>query len=132
MQTKDNMHDELMASRHRFKAHTHTLEPHGYAILTDDVDEAVAEVTKFYSNFHSYRYIGDKLVIRMQRELTKEHMLRLKNEFSYIVKSGGFEQGKPLPDEKNQPELDSLPRLIFRHRRRDFGRLREFINAVND
>lgn len=101
-------------------------------LVTDDVDEAVAEVTKFYSNFHSYRYVGDKLVIRMQRKLSDTHMQRLRDEFSDILKSGDFAQGEPLPDEQNEPELSELPRLIFRHRRRDFGRLREFINAVNE
>lgn len=101
-------------------------------LVTDDVDEAVAEVTKFYSNFHSYRYIGDKLVIRLQRELSEKHMQRLRAEFNDVLKSGDFTQGGPLPDEKNEPQLDSLPRLIFRHGRRDFGRLREFINAVNE
>ena len=101
-------------------------------LVTDDVDEAVAEVKRFYSNFHSYRYVGDKLVIRMQRELTEKHMQKLRKDFSDVIKSGDFEQGGPLPDERNEPLLDALPRLIFRHRRRDFGRLREFINAVND
>ena len=99
--------------------------------VTDDVDEAVAEIVKFYSNFHSYRYVGDKLIVRMQRELSDEELADISKEFKDILKSGKFERSKPLPDEENEPELAELPRIVFRHRQRDFGRLREFIDAIN-
>ena len=99
--------------------------------VTDDVDEAVEEVTRFYSNFHSYRYVGDKLVIRMQRELTEGQLKKLRKDFSDTLKSGDFKQCGPLDAEDDEPLLDSLPRLVFRHRRRNFGRLRELIDAIN-
>lgn len=99
--------------------------------VTDDVDEAVAEVTRFYSNFHSYRYVGDKLVIRMQRELKEGHLKKLRKEFSDVLKSGDFKQCGPLDAEDDEPMLDTLPRLVFRHRRRNFGRLRELIDEIN-
>ncbi len=99
--------------------------------VTDDVDEAVEEVTRFYSNFHSYRYVGDKLVIRMQRELTEGQLKKLRKDFSDILKSGDFKQCGPLDAEDDEPLFDSLPRLVFRHRRRNFGRLRELIDAIN-
>ncbi len=99
--------------------------------VTDDVDEAVKEVTHFYSNFHSYRYVGDKLVIRMQKKLKEPHMKKLRKDFSDILKSGDFKQSGPLAAEDDEPQLGKLPRLVFRHRRRNFGRLRELINAVN-
>src|SRR3954447_17449221 len=35
--------------------------------ITDDVDEAVHEVKHFYENFHSVRYHGDELVLRLHR-----------------------------------------------------------------
>ncbi len=101
-------------------------------LVTDDVDEAVEEVKRFYSNFHSYRYIGDKISIRMQRELTENEMKNLRTNYSDVLKSGDFAQGGPLDDEANESELASLPRLIFRHGRRDFGRLRQLINAINE
>lgn len=99
--------------------------------VTDDVDEAVEEVTRFYSNFHSYRYVGDKLVIRTQKKLREGVMKKLRKDFSDILKSGGFEQTGPLSAEENEPELASLNRLVFRHRRRNFGRLRELIDVLN-
>lgn len=99
--------------------------------VTDDVDEAVEEVTRFYSNFHSYRYVGDKLVIRTQKKLKESIMKKLRKDFGDVLKSGDFEQCEPLPAEADEPQLDSLNRLVFRHRRRNFGRLRELIDVLN-
>lgn len=99
--------------------------------VTDDVDEAVEEIVRFYSNFHSYRYIGDKLVIRLLHEPSDDLLSKLKADFSDVLKSGGFSKTEPLPAEEDEPELSHLPRIIFRHGRKDFGRLRELIDVLN-
>lgn len=100
--------------------------------VTDDVDEAIAEITNFYRNFHSYRYVGDRLVIRLQTALSVEAVKGLNQKFTAMVKSGDIVQGPALKEEANEPELNELPRIVLRHRRRDFGLLREFINAINE
>jgi len=91
----------------------------------------VAEITKFYEVFHSYRYVGDRLVVRLSHKLTAKAVELLNEEYSDIVKSGDIEQMKALEEERYEEDLMDLPRLVLRHRRRDFGRLREFINAIN-
>ena len=110
------------------------ISPHDFALIkvTDDIDEAVDEIVRFYSIFHSYRYVGDKLVIRMTGRPTAATVAHLSKEFEDIVKSGSIKLGAALEAESDEPELASLPRLMFRHRRRDFGRLRMLIDAVND
>jgi hypothetical protein len=100
--------------------------------VTDDVDEAIAEITGFYRNFHSYRYVGDRLVIRLQTALSTEAVKGLNQKFAAMVKLGDLKQGTALKEERNEPELDALPRIVLRHRRRNFGMLREFINAINE
>ena len=99
--------------------------------VTDDIDEAVEEIRRFYSNFHSYRYIGDKIIIRMQNKLPDSLVKKLHKDYTDILKSGGFTQCGPLPEEEDEPQLDTLPRLVFRHRHKNFGRLRELINTIN-
>ncbi len=99
--------------------------------VTDRVEEAVAEITRFYSNFHSYRYVGDRLVIRIQTALTEAAMDDLNGRFASMVKSGRIEACEALPEEANEPDLANLPRIVFRHQRRDFGQLREFIDVLN-
>ncbi|MDQ8188822.1 LOG family protein [Roseibacillus persicicus] len=110
------------------------ISDHDFALfkVTDDVEVAVAEITGFYRVFHSYRYVGDKLVIRLRQDLSEEHLSRLQLEFADIVKSGSMELCGSLPDEEDEPELLGLPRLVFRHRRGSFGRLRLLINAINE
>lgn len=100
--------------------------------VTDDIQVALDEITHFYKNFNSYRYVGDKLVIRMQHKLSEDSLAKLNMDFADIVKSGEIVQSKALKEERNQPELSAMPRIVLRHRRRDFGRLRMLINAVND
>jgi uncharacterized protein (TIGR00730 family) len=99
--------------------------------VTDDIDGAVREITTFFSVFHSYRYVGDKLVMRLFKPLAAGDIARLGVEFADMLKAGGFEQRGALREEGDEPELASLPRLVFRHRRREFGRLRQLIDAVN-
>ena len=99
--------------------------------VTDDVDEAVEEITTFFRVFHSYRYVGDKLVMRLTRPLASGALALFEAEFGDMVKAGGFELRGALREEADEPELAALPRLVFRHRRREFGRLRQLIDAVN-
>jgi uncharacterized protein (TIGR00730 family) len=100
--------------------------------VTDDIEEAVQEIVDFYKNFHSYRYVGDKLVIRLQDKLSDAAFTKLQSEFVDIVKSGEMHQCGPLKEESNEGELAELPRIAFRHGRNDFGRLRQFIDAINN
>ncbi len=101
-------------------------------LVTDDVDEAVREITGFYRNFHSYRYVGDQLVIRLNQAVTDEALEEIQRDFQDIVKSGSIAQGGELEEEANESGLGDLTRVVFRHRRRDFGRLRALIDALNE
>lgn len=99
---------------------------------TDRVEEAVEEVAGFYRNYHSSRYVQDgRLVIRHLFPLTDEGLARLKAEFADILVDGSIERNRPHPDEMNEPDLADLPRLILRFNRRDVGRLRRLLDALN-
>ncbi len=100
--------------------------------VTDDIDEALEEITRFYTNFHSYRYVGDRLVLRLQSRLSEAALKNLNERFEGIVKSGEIKQMEALEEEGNEPELADMPRIVLRHRRRDYGRLRQFIDALNE
>jgi uncharacterized protein (TIGR00730 family) len=101
--------------------------------VTNDLDEAVEEIAGFYRRFHSYRYVGDQLVIRLHEPLSDAVLAELEAEFSTLIKAGGMRQRGALEEEADeQPQLSDLPRLVFRHRRGDLGRLRQLIDRVND
>ncbi|NCX47706.1 MAG: TIGR00730 family Rossman fold protein, partial [Verrucomicrobia bacterium] len=55
--------------------------------VTDDLEFARREVVNFYYNFHSYRYIGDVMVIRLQRQIPAGALIRLNEDFQDILRS---------------------------------------------
>lgn len=101
--------------------------------ITDNVDEAVAEVTTFYKNFHSVRYFRDDIIIRLQKAPTDEQVKALRGEFGDIISPGGsdFRVSSALPIEADETPLAHLPRLIFGFNKRDHGRLRLLIDRLN-
>jgi uncharacterized protein (TIGR00730 family) len=99
--------------------------------VTDSVDEAVQEVLTFYRVYHSMRYVGSDLVLRLQKQLGPALLERISKEFVDIVQSGSIVQTTALPAEANDPHLADLPRLRFRFDRRSLGRLRMLIDVIN-
>jgi hypothetical protein len=63
--------------------------------------------------------------------LSKKAVVDLNEKFADIVRSGEIVQGPALRQEKNEPEILNLPRLILTPYRRSFGRLRQLIDAIN-
>lgn len=100
--------------------------------ITDDVDVAVAEIVKFYSNYHSSRWVGHQLVLRLQKAISAKALDRLESEFVDLLQGEKIVQGAALEIEANEPALAELPRLVFCPHRRNFGRLRLLINAINE
>lgn len=98
---------------------------------TDSVDEAVAEILGFYKNFHSYRWVGTKMVIRLHNRLTREALADLNHRFSDLLKQGKITQGRALPEESSEPEIWKLPRLLLTPHKREFGGIRRLVDAIN-
>jgi uncharacterized protein (TIGR00730 family) len=100
--------------------------------ITDNVDFAVEEVRKFFSNYHSVRYTRDEIVMRLHRAPNAKQLDELKSKFSDIKVNGDFRVTPALPIERDEPALKDLPRLVFAFNRREHGRLRQLIDFLND
>jgi uncharacterized protein (TIGR00730 family) len=101
--------------------------------LTDNVEEARAEIQRFYHNFHSYRFVGQYLVIRLQRAINEAKLAELRREFLSIIQPAEeMFQRDALPQEANQPEIAKLPRLCLTFNRIHYGFLRKLINRLNE
>lgn len=101
--------------------------------LTTSLTEARDEIVRFYRNFHSYRFVGEYLVIRLQRALGETKLATLKKEFlSIIDPPGEMFQRDAFPQEANEPEIAQLPRLCLTFNRIHFGFLRLLIDRVNE
>jgi uncharacterized protein (TIGR00730 family) len=100
--------------------------------ITDNLEEARKDVVTFYYNFHSYRYVGNTLVIRMQRPVPEAGLKRLLEDFQDILlSSDALTMCATLPAEVNEPEIAHLPRLCLQFNRRNYGRLRQLIDRIN-
>ena len=89
-------------------------------------------IDRFYRIFHSYRFVGDSIVIRLNAQLPAQWVEHLERDFSDLILPGGkMIQSGPLPDEADEPHLDRLPRLVFPIKRGNYGRLRLLIDRIN-
>jgi uncharacterized protein (TIGR00730 family) len=99
----------------------------------DTSDKAIEKINHFYRNYNSLRYVGDKLVIRLNSPIKPQQVKALRHDFSDILDAAGdMFLSKALPEESEETEISHLPRLIIDFNRLDFGRLRKFIDALND
>jgi uncharacterized protein (TIGR00730 family) len=95
-----------------------------------NAEAAVKEITKFYRNFHSYRFVKHELVIRLNEPPSPALIERLNREFADIV-IGEVRQTEPLPDEANDANTLHLHRIAMRFNREDYARLRQMIDVIN-
>ena len=97
--------------------------------VTNTLEEAAEEILGFYRNYHSCRWVGDLLVLRLQIPPSKAELADLNDRFSDIVARGSIRTASPFPPERDDhPEL---PRLAFRFDRFHYARLRQLIDAIN-
>ena len=99
--------------------------------LTDDVEEAAAHIERFYTVFHSARYVGDRLVLRLRRELAEDHVTAMASAFADILQGGRPEQ-LPGPLKAEGDQVPGLPRLVLPFSRKNFARLRQLIDFINE
>ncbi len=98
--------------------------------ITDDVEAAVQEILRFYSRYHSMRFVKDVLVLRMNSPISDEQLAGLNDGFADLLKSGRIERTPHvLPGEHGQ--FPDKPRLVLAFNRKSYGRLRLLINAIN-
>jgi uncharacterized protein (TIGR00730 family) len=99
--------------------------------ITDDAGVARDEIMGFFRNYHSIRFVGQRLVIRLRAAPTPDEVEALGEEFADIVTKGHIEASGPLPAEVADDDLVDLPRLVFHYDRARQGRLRTLIDALN-
>ena len=98
----------------------------------DSVGAVVESIRRFYYRYHSLRYVKQKLVLRLVLPLELQAISELNSLFHDILTPRGkIRLSDPLPEETDEPEIAGLQRLVVDFNRRDFGRLRSLINAIN-
>lgn len=99
--------------------------------MTDDAGTAVKLIARFYRNYHSCRWVKNRLVIRLQNRPSRSAVQALNEDFADIVKGAQFSVVRPTAEElADKDELD-LPRLAFGFDRKSYARLRRLIDVLN-
>jgi len=93
----------------------------------------VATILRFYRRYHSLRYVQGRLVIRLTSALGPDAIRTLAERFRDILLPGGdIAPSGALDEERDDDDEIHLPRLVIDFNRRDFGRLRSLIDAINE
>jgi uncharacterized protein (TIGR00730 family) len=99
--------------------------------ITDNADEAVKIITRFYRNFNSTRFIRERFVIRLKHAPSPSAIDALNEDFADILLDGKIENAPPTPEEIEDKDRLDLARIAFNFNRRDYGRLRQLIDVLN-
>ena len=99
--------------------------------ITDNADEAVKIVTRFYRNFHSTRFVKDLFIIRLKHAPTDTAIEALNEDFADIIVGPPIKKIDPTPEEREDKELLDHQRIAFGFNRRDYGRLRQLVDVLN-
>lgn len=99
--------------------------------IVDTVEAGVDEFLRFYSTYHSMRYVRKKLVLRLNSEPSDALVEKLNVDFADILESGKIVKSAALPLESDDAHLAQLPRLVLTFNRKDIGRLRQMVDVLN-
>jgi len=99
--------------------------------VCDSISDATSEIQTFYRNYHSIRYIGKHLIMRLNNEPSAQLLDALNDKFAHMCQTGGFEIVQPHAAERNENDNLDKHRLRFDPNRSDAGGLRELINFLN-
>ncbi len=98
-------------------------------LITDSVSDAVAEITGFWRNYDSLRWVGQRLVLRILAEPTDAEVDALNDAFGDVLLKGRIERTAPLSAEgREKPHLPRL-RMVWDPFR--IGSLHRLIRAIN-
>lgn len=100
-------------------------------LITDSVTAAADEVTEFWRNYDSLRWVGKRLVLRLRAEPTDAEVDDLNTRFAHLLADGRIERRGPLAAERRDDDRIEFPRLVMRYNQFEVGSLFHLIRAVN-
>ncbi len=99
---------------------------------THSADDAAKWICSFYANYHSMRYVGRTLVLRLRHRIDDDFVAKLNAEFGDIVTEGEIEPIGATKAEVRDDDHPDLPRLGLRFDQRSYGRLTAMIRRISD
>ena len=92
--------------------------------------EAVHEIEGFYANYRSARFVGERLVLRVERTPDARTLAFLNETFADLLEKGEIEVSEPLqPEVRDEDSLDD--KRIALYPKHSYGRIRQLIDELN-
>lgn len=101
-------------------------------LVTDSVEAAASEITGFWRNYDSLRWIGSRLVLRLRNAPTDAEIQVLNERFASLVAEGEFRRVDPHRHEIDDDDRVELPRIAVTLDQYRVGDLHLLIRALND
>lgn len=98
--------------------------------ITDNIEEALAEIVGFYANYHSIRFVNNVMYIRMQRSIPTTDFDAIALRFKHLAE-GPIQQVPPTDIEKHEADNLDLHRVSLKYAAKGFAELRPLIDALN-
>ena len=99
--------------------------------ITQSCAEACRVIESFYANYHSLRYVGDTLVLRLQQAPTDSQLEDLNARFANLIASGSIHRTGPHRVEVRDDDHLDLERIAFRFTKSGYSDLVELIRTLN-
>jgi uncharacterized protein (TIGR00730 family) len=107
-------------------------EDRGLYLCTDDIAVAVREIEHFYRVYHSQRFVGGRLILRLRTMPDPVALKSLAEEFADIITEGTIEPVEASAEEVRDDDAVDLPRVALWFDRMHYARLRRLIDRMND
>jgi len=104
----------------------------GLLYHTDNAQDAVNHIAQYYTNYHSFRYVGQQVLLRLNNALSEQALERLNAEFSNVLHKGTIEQVYHWPesDDKAYAHYPRLRMQLQHHRMNILPHLIQRMNAL--
>jgi uncharacterized protein (TIGR00730 family) len=99
--------------------------------ITDNIDDAVNEITQFYKNYASIRFVENVLYIRIQRAIPAGQFSQIASRFASLSTDGVILQTSATPEEIKDNDVPDMPRIALKYAAKGFADLRGLIDALN-
>jgi len=97
---------------------------------TDSIEAATQHICDFYSNYHSFRYVGSWVLLRLLNPLSEDALSRLNAEFTDVLHEGEIEQVLAWPHNDSE-RYQHLPRLRMHLKHHHVNILPQMIRRMN-
>ncbi|MFT6762185.1 MAG: hypothetical protein ACJAXA_000833 [Candidatus Aldehydirespiratoraceae bacterium] len=103
----------------------------GLYTITDSADQACRTIHDFYANYHSIRFVGDLLVVRITTGPNDAQLAALNDRFAHLCVSGSIARIDATGSEQRDGDHIDLDRIGFDFTKRGYGDIIAMIGDIN-